>query len=361
MQKQNLTVKRARRTVPDYAAFLWRHSVLVVVLALIALILLGAFAVYLFERHSNPEITRYGDALWLTVVTMATVGYGDKVPVTVGGKIIAMLAMMFGIGILGAFISQKATQRFNRSRRRMRGLDIKVRGHDFLLIGGWNSRAPFVLSRLKQMLAEDWGGIVLLCEAEEKPVDDDSILFVHGSPAREEDLKRVKIERARAVILLAEQNGVADGEETDARTVLATLAIRSLNPQARITAEASQPTNVQHLKLAGASEVINTDLLLGEILARSTLQSDLLMMITEMASSGMGRFLTMVPVAGEMTGMTALDLRSYVRETLGAEPVAARTAERLVPFDEKYRPSAEDLLLAVRISAAAGGAIRKDS
>lgn len=349
IERKEKPKKRVRKTVPEYLPVLWRHSTIVVVLVLIALVMLGAMTIYLFERRTNPDIRRYWDALWLTVVTMATVGYGDKVPITVGGKMVAILAMIFGIGILGAFISQKISQRFNRAQRRIKGLDVKVRGHDYLLIAGWNSRAPFVLSRLKQVLKEDWGGIVLLCEADEKPIDDDSVLFVRGSPARGEDLKRVNIERVRAAILLADEEANVDSGDMDARTVLATLAIHALSPNTMITAEASQPENVPHLKLAGADEVINTNLLVGEILARSAVESDLMRIVAEMAGGGMMRFFQIIPVSADMVDMDPGRLLAYLRETQSAEPVAVKTAEKLIPFDEKYRPSEGDRLVAVRL------------
>ena len=46
------------------------------------------------------------DSLYFTVVTMATVGYGDFVPTTPLGKIGAMILIVVGIGLFGAFVSQ---------------------------------------------------------------------------------------------------------------------------------------------------------------------------------------------------------------------------------------------------------------
>ncbi len=50
------------------------------------------------------------DAVWWTVATVTTVGYGDIVPVTETGKIVAIFYMFFGIGILALFISVLGTQ-----------------------------------------------------------------------------------------------------------------------------------------------------------------------------------------------------------------------------------------------------------
>jgi voltage-gated potassium channel len=66
----------------------------------------GAIGLFLVEGSiPDSKITNLGDAFWLAIVTITTVGYGDIYPVTVEGKIIACILMIFGIAILGLLIS----------------------------------------------------------------------------------------------------------------------------------------------------------------------------------------------------------------------------------------------------------------
>ena len=75
-----------------------------------ASILFGAFGEYLVESSAEgTKINTFGDALWWSLATVTTVGYGDVYPVTVEGKIIASLLMMIGIAVLGLFISTLGT------------------------------------------------------------------------------------------------------------------------------------------------------------------------------------------------------------------------------------------------------------
>ena len=59
-----------------------------------------------FESKSpDANITTGGDALWYSIVTITTVGYGDFYPVTTAGRITAIFIMFMGVGIIGALAS----------------------------------------------------------------------------------------------------------------------------------------------------------------------------------------------------------------------------------------------------------------
>jgi voltage-gated potassium channel len=96
------------------------HGLQFVLLAVTAIVFAGAGLEMYFERHAPgvSTIHNYGDALWWAVVTVTTVGYGDKVPVTGAGRFVATGLMFTGIGLVGAltatiasyFVQQQHTQ-----------------------------------------------------------------------------------------------------------------------------------------------------------------------------------------------------------------------------------------------------------
>jgi voltage-gated potassium channel len=74
-------------------------------------IVIGSFLIFYIESsHPDSQINTMLDAVWWTVATVTTVGYGDVVPVTDLGKIVAIFFMFFGIGILAISISILGTQ-----------------------------------------------------------------------------------------------------------------------------------------------------------------------------------------------------------------------------------------------------------
>jgi voltage-gated potassium channel len=75
-----------------------------VTLLLAFIVLVVSSIVVLFFETKSPEanITTGGDALWWAIVTITTVGYGDKYPVTPGGRATAVFVMVAGVGIIGS-------------------------------------------------------------------------------------------------------------------------------------------------------------------------------------------------------------------------------------------------------------------
>ncbi|WP_401000615.1 ion transporter [Agromyces sp. GXQ0307] len=79
--------------------------------ALYALLLMGVLVLqfgsltmlYLEQRAPGANITSASDALWYTIVTISTVGYGDEYPVTNAGRFAGALMIVVGVGIFGTF------------------------------------------------------------------------------------------------------------------------------------------------------------------------------------------------------------------------------------------------------------------
>lgn len=92
------------------ATILKHHGLFRVLIAAAGTLFIGAWLVLLFEEKAKgSNIHNYPDALWWALVTVTTVGYGDRFPVTGGGRTVAVILMLVGIGLIGVLTATVAS------------------------------------------------------------------------------------------------------------------------------------------------------------------------------------------------------------------------------------------------------------
>jgi voltage-gated potassium channel len=102
-----LRILRAFRSTKSLLTYLLRNrkttSLAAVASISFILMIFSAVAMLQFETEGDSNIRTPIDALWWSFVTITTVGYGDKFPVTVEGRIVACFLMLAGVGLFGTF------------------------------------------------------------------------------------------------------------------------------------------------------------------------------------------------------------------------------------------------------------------
>jgi len=73
--------------------------------SLFGLVFVFGTVTYLLEHPHNPQFGEFPDGLWWAFVTLTTVGYGDIVPITSGGRIVAVMTMIFGIMVYSLVVA----------------------------------------------------------------------------------------------------------------------------------------------------------------------------------------------------------------------------------------------------------------
>ena len=98
--------KEKEALVKDVIENRGQYTAFITILSTMLVLTVGSVLVLQFESVSpNANIHTGWDSLWYSIVTITTVGYGDRYPVTVGGRITAMAIMFMGVGIIGALAS----------------------------------------------------------------------------------------------------------------------------------------------------------------------------------------------------------------------------------------------------------------
>ncbi len=284
----------------------------------ITILFLGALWFFFFEK--TPHIL---DAFWWSFVTITTVGYGDITPSTVGGKIIGVVVMVFGIGLLGMFTATIASAFVDNKLKEGKGVnDVKVKDH--FLICGWSYKAKEIIAELRADKKVHNRPIVIIAEIPEKPLEDENTFFIHGE-VDVDILKKANLKGASVVMILSDEN--LDSYSRDAKVVLNTLTIRKLNPNVYICVEISDAKNMQHGKLAGADEIIVIGELSGNLLVQAALDHGITKIITELVSNRYGNELYKVKPPENFVGMKFIEALRLVKEKYNAIIVAIESGE----------------------------------
>ena len=91
-------------------AIVLHHSLVRVFLGAGGVMVVAAWIVELAERHvAGSNIHSFGTSLWWAIVTVTTVGYGDHFPISETGRIVAVVMMMIGIGLIGTLTATVAS------------------------------------------------------------------------------------------------------------------------------------------------------------------------------------------------------------------------------------------------------------
>ncbi|MBI5508044.1 MAG: NAD-binding protein [Deltaproteobacteria bacterium] len=239
-----------------------------------------------FEWDDKPEI-RWLDAFWWTIVTMATVGFGDFFPVTTGGRLLVGIpVILVGAGMLGYALTQFASFILRAERLGRRGLAVqKVVGHILLCNCPPPARLLAVLSEL-QSLPERRDVPVILVDAEIEELPEEiarqNVRFVRGHPAREETLSRAALGGAARAIVLAKD---PRDPKSDDLTVATCLTIKHLCPALNVVAECIDPENKEILRRAGCGSIVCALELTPGLLAQETTDPGIIHVLREMSAA----------------------------------------------------------------------------
>jgi voltage-gated potassium channel len=240
------------------------------VLLLLGVVVVGTLGYHFLEGW--PIL----DALYMTIITMGTVGYGETHPLDSNGRLFTMFLIIASLGIagyaltvVGTFIVEGELYQIIRGRR----MDKRITNlADHIIICGGG--------RVGRVVAEECykthTSFVLVEKDPETlqhtPTSYD-FLRLQGDATEDDTLKLAGIARARGLIATL-------GEDKD--NVFVVLTARSLNPKLRIIARAGDEKNIEKLLKAGADEVVSPNMVGGMRMASVMLRPAVVTFLDQM-------------------------------------------------------------------------------
>lgn len=192
------------------------------------------------------------DSLYYTIITIATVGYGDIIPITPLQKIFSVTLALSGVGILAyivTFIISSVTQNLHdiRSGRIMERKLAEMENHYILC--GFGRVGIAVYEELMKRNQK-----VIIIEKNEKKLEDieenENVILLNANATEDKTIKKLNIDKSLGVI-------VTTGSDVD--NLFIVLTTRELYNDAWIVSRASKKESIKRLKHAGANKVISPE------------------------------------------------------------------------------------------------------
>ncbi len=242
------------------ADFLERRRVLVTLLVPVLLVLIGTAGYTLIE----PDYTPF-DALYMTVITLSTIGYEEVHPLSKAGRVFTIFLILGGVATflyaataaVRAVVSGEVRELLGRQRMERSLAQVQ----DHLIVCGYGrmgrlvcrefsrQRLPFVVVEVNPELLAGF--------------DAPYGIPLNGDAASDEVLKQAGVERARGLITVM---------SSDADNLYTTMSARLLNKKLFIVARVEDPKAEQKLRRAGANRVVSPYQIGGVRLAQAVLR-----------------------------------------------------------------------------------------
>lgn len=208
------------------------------IVALLLVTVLGTVGYRLIEGAS------WDDALFMTVITLSTVGYGEVVPLGPAGRLFTMgllaVGMILVFAVVGAWVRVLVEGEIENAlgRRRFRKVLREISGH-FIVCGyGRFGR------RLVEELKERGERFVVIDNSSQLPAD---LLSLNADATDESVLREAGVARAKALLASL---------PSDADNVYVTLTAKELNPAIFVVSRCEQESGENRLRRAGADRVV---------------------------------------------------------------------------------------------------------
>nr|WP_321231523.1 potassium channel protein [uncultured Psychroserpens sp.] len=252
---------------------LFRTKVYTAVFLLLLILIIGVVGFRIMSNYS------WVDALYMTVITITTVGFGEVQPLDANAKIFTVFLILASVVILGyaiTVITEYILSQNNYEELKQKKMQKKIdsfKGHIIICGYGRNGKQA-----AKKLLAHKKPFVVI--EKNKDIIDkfqSEMVPFVLGNANEDEILLQAGIERAKTLI---------SALPNDADNLFVVLSARQINSEMNIISRASQETSYQKLKLAGANNVILPDIIGGDHMASLVVVPDLIEFIDNLSIVG---------------------------------------------------------------------------
>jgi voltage-gated potassium channel len=231
---------------------------------ILAVLLTGMLGFILIEHYS------FLDSFFMTIITVATVGYEEVKPLTAGGKLFTSFLIIFSIGtfayavsVVTKYVIEGEFQIYFKHYKVNQEI-LRLKGH--VIVCGYGRNGRQACDQLRSQ-NESFVAIEANPEIVSHMREHNNLLFIEGDATEDDILIQAGLKHAKALITAL---------PNDAANVFVVLTAREMNPNLKIISRASDDASENKLKRAGADNVIMPDKIGGTHMAALVVKPDVL-------------------------------------------------------------------------------------
>jgi len=224
-----------------------KFELTILLLAVSFVTFIGGAIIYVFEAHTNPKVDTIFDAIYWSLITISTVGYGDITPVTEEGKVLTMVLIVVGIGFISfstSIIASAFTEKLQEVKTDRVFRTIKHM-QDVYLICGYSNEAEILAERFKKENIDFV--IVDMDESRVEKATQRGYIALKGDITQKTFLQVLDFEKISKIFVLT---------NNDISNSFIVLSVKAYSKGAEIVALANDERNVRKIKKAGADYVV---------------------------------------------------------------------------------------------------------
>lgn len=221
------------------------------------------------------------DAVYYTTVTLSTTGYGDITPASTSARLInALVVTPARIGFLVLLIGTTLEVLATQGREMFRVARWRKHMEEHVVVIGYGTKGRSATDTLVQNgLDRESVVVVDPRPTAREEANANGLAVIAGDGTRRDVLRRAQVRMASQVIITTDH---------DAATMMATLTVRQLNPDAYIVAAVREQDNVPLLRQSGADSVVTSSEAVGRLLGLSSLSPTLGSVMEDLLTYGTG-------------------------------------------------------------------------
>ncbi|MBT8234947.1 MAG: potassium channel protein [Bacteroidia bacterium] len=251
---------------------LFRSKIIIAFTLILCVILMGTLGYRYISEYS------WIDAIYMTVITISTVGFMEVRPLGAEAKIFTVILIACSVFILGYALSVISEYLLSKNtlqllkKNKVKTKIQQLEGH--VIICGFGRNGMQAADRLKAYKRD-----FIVIEKDEEIINkhEDDILFIEGDATEDNILHKAGVDKASFLIVALPE---------DADNLFVVLSVRQLNPNIFIISRASQPGTQKKLFLAGANKVIMPDKIGGDHMASLVVLPDLITFMDKLSVEG---------------------------------------------------------------------------